>query len=123
MEYEQSLEDYLETILILRQSSNEVHQVEVARRLGVSQPAVNKAIRKLKEAGYVRTEGMHIFLTESGNKRAAETYDKHCNIRDLLMRIGVDEAAAERDACAIEHVIGSETYAAICAYIESHPKD
>lgn len=120
MENEQSLEDYLETIHILRLGSAEVHQVEVARRLGVSQPAVNKAIRKLKDADYVRTEGMHIFLTESGAKRAEEIYGKHCNIRDFLMRLGVDEKVAETDACIIEHVVSDGTYAAICKYLENN---
>ncbi len=122
MEYDQSIEDYLETILILRQGSDEVHQVEVARRLGVSQPAVNKAIRKMKESGYVRTEGMHIFLTESGRKRAEETYDKHCKIRDFLIRLGVDGEIAEADACVIEHVVSPSTYAAICNFLSKNDR-
>lgn len=66
MRIEQSVEDYLEAIHIISQTESQVHQVDVARRLNVSQPAVTKAIRKLKELGYVITEGMHIYLTDAG---------------------------------------------------------
>lgn len=60
MKVDQSVEDYLETILLLSQSAEQVHRADVARRLGVSLPAVTKAVRKLCDMDYVRTEGMHI---------------------------------------------------------------
>lgn len=40
----QSEEDYLETILILGVQLPVVHRIEVAKRLKVSQAAVNKAV-------------------------------------------------------------------------------
>jgi len=44
-----SNEDYLEAIVILSQKDPKVKSVEVARLLGVSKPAVNKAMNELKE--------------------------------------------------------------------------
>lgn len=117
MKYDQSTEDYLETILVLSQNAAEVHQIDVAKRMGVSQPAVNKAVRKLKDSGYVRTEGMHIFLTEEGAARASGVYDMHCDLRSFLLLLGVSEETAEADACKLEHVIGDETYAAIRRFL------
>ena len=67
----------------------------------------------MQEAGYIRTEGMHICLTEEGERRASEIYGKHVDIRAFLMKLGVPADEAERDACMIEHVIGDATYAAI----------
>ena len=120
MRIEQSVEDYLETIHIISQTEPQVHQVDVARRLGVSQPAVTKAIRKLKDLGYVVTEGMHIFLTDSGRARAESVYEKHIAVRRFLVVLGVSGEAAERDACLIEHIISDETYAAIKSYLANN---
>ena len=118
MKIEQSVEDYLETIHLISQTEEQVHQVDVARRLGVSQPAVTKAIRKLKELGYVVTEGMHIFLTEQGKARAEGVYEKHIAIRRFLVVLGVGGESAEHDACLIEHIICDETYDAIKRYLK-----
>lgn len=41
----QSEEDYLESILLLSGQLPFVHRIEVAKKLGVSQAAVNKAVK------------------------------------------------------------------------------
>ena len=48
----QSEEDYLESILILSGQLPVVHRIEVAKRLGVSQAAVNKAVKLLRARGW-----------------------------------------------------------------------
>lgn len=122
MRTEQSVEDYLEAVHVLALGGGPVHRSEVARRLGVSQPAVTKAVKKMQEAGYIRTEGMHICLTGEGEKRASEIYGKHVDIRAFLIKLGVNADDAERDACMIEHVICDATYAAIRAFIGDEKK-
>ena len=47
--YHQSEEDYLESILTISRHENVVHRIDVARRMNVSQAAVNKAIKLLLE--------------------------------------------------------------------------
>lgn len=118
MKVDQSVEDYLETILLLSQSAEQVHRADVARRLGVSLPAVTKAVRKLCDLDYVRTDGMHIHLTESGLARAREIYGKHVDIARFLVSLGVAGDVAERDACLMEHVVSEQTYAAIRNYLK-----
>lgn len=66
MKRNQSAEDYLECILLLSKESEFVHRVEVARRIGVSQPAVQKAVKILTESGYVECDGLHLHLTAAG---------------------------------------------------------
>ena len=119
MRTDQSIEDYLETIYLLSQSKGDVHRAEVARELNVSQPAVTKAVKKLQDLGYVRTEGMHIFLTDSGKRRATAIYARHVDIRSFLIKLGVSEAVAEDDACRLEHVISNETYEALKIFLNS----
>lgn len=122
MKHNQSGEDYLETILLLSKKQEAVHRIDVARAVGVSQPAVQKAIKILIAQGYVETDGMHIHLTESGRKYAESVYGRHCTIRAFLRLLGVSEEAADADACEMEHIISPETYSAIQRYIENNGK-
>ena len=106
----QSEEDYLESILILSDRLPVVPRIEVSRRLGVSQAAVNKAVKLLCARGYVYEDGKHLYLTENGRAYASSVYEKHCIIRDYLIDRGVSPAAAESDACKMEHLVSEETF-------------
>lgn len=106
----QSEEDYLESILTLGQELPIVHRIDVAKRMGVSQAAVNKAMKLLFEKGYIYEEGKHLYLTETGKAYAEVVYEKHCIIRDYLIKNGVSAATAEEDACRMEHLISEETF-------------
>ena len=55
MKLGESLEDYLETMLILEESGK-IRSVDVAKHLNVSKPSVNNALCILKEKGYVTQE-------------------------------------------------------------------
>ena len=109
--YNQSGEDYLESILTLGKEGKIVHRIDVAKRMNVSQAAVNKAMKILVEKGYVYEDGKHLYLTEEGKKYAEAVYEKHCIIRDYLVFCGVSAATAEEDACHMEHLISEETFA------------
>lgn len=110
----QSLEDYLEMILILSQTKKEIRSIDLANSLNYSKASISVALKKLKEEQYIYfDEKMHIFLTESGFKVASKVYERHIILRELLYRIGVSEPNATKDACAIEHIISEETFIAI----------
>ena len=113
VKHNQSEQDYLEIILNLSEEQSTVHRIDVAKRAGVSQPAVNKAMKLLVEKGYIYEDGKHLYLTETGKKYAKEVYEKHCILRDYLIRIGVSPACAEEDACHMEHVVSDETFQAL----------
>ena len=110
MKRNQSAEDYLESILLLSRENEFVHRVEVARKIGVSQPAVQKAIKLLQAAGYVECDGLHIYLTLNGEKYASEIYERHCIIRDFLKLNGVNAVDADADACEFEHAVSAATF-------------
>ena len=115
--YNQSEQDYLESILNLSKTQTTVHRIDVAKRLDVSQAAVNKAMKLLVEKEYVYEDGKHLYLTPKGKKYAEEVYEKHCIIRDFLQKLGVSPARAEDDACHLEHVVSDETFLAMKAYL------
>ena len=109
----QSLEDYLESILMLASGERIVHRIDVAKRMGVSGAAVNKAMKILVERGWIYEDGKHLYLTEDGKLYAQAIYEKHCIIRDFLLRLGVSSSVAEDDACSLEHCVSDETFAAM----------
>lgn len=109
--HNQSAEDYLESILMLSREGEIVHRIDVAKRMNVSQAAVNKAVKLLCEKEYVYEDGKHLYLTEKGRQYAEAVYERHCIIREYLIACGVSPAVAEEDACNMEHVISEETFA------------
>lgn len=119
MKSKQSLEDYLENILLLSKENEYVHRVDVARKTGVSQPAVQKAVKILQNDGLVECDGLHIYLTDKGRAYAIKIYDKHCIIKNFLVILGVDDKTAEEDACQMEHVISSKTFDKIKKFVKA----
>ncbi len=110
VKYNQSEQDYLETLLTLSKQQAVVHRIDVAKRMNVSQAAVNKAIKLLCEKQYVYEDGKHLYLTESGRAYAEAVFERHCIIREFLLQNGVSAAVAEEDACRMEHLISDETF-------------
>ncbi|MBQ8405664.1 MAG: metal-dependent transcriptional regulator [Clostridia bacterium] len=108
--YNQSEEDYIESILTISKTQDVVHRVDVAKRMEVSQAAVNKAVKLLCEKGYVYEDGKHLYLTPTGKAYAEKVYEKHCIIREYLEKNGVSAATAEEDACRMEHLLSDETF-------------
>ena len=120
MHKNQSAEDYLECILLLSRETEFVHRVDVARKIGVSQPAVQKAVRILVENGYIECDGMHIYLTQKGRNYAEEVFDRHCTIRQFLTLHGVNLKDADEDACELEHVVSTATFNMMKDYVQNH---
>ena len=56
LKHNQSEEDYLESILLISKTQPVVHRIDVAKRMDVSQAAVNKAVKILLEKGYVEED-------------------------------------------------------------------
>ena len=94
--------------------------MDVARRVGVSQPAVQKAVKILTGQGFVECDGLHIYLTSKGAEYAEKIYDRHCTIRRFLKLLGVNSEDADSDACEMEHVLSEATFGAMKAYVEKN---
>lgn len=104
-------DDYLEAILLITRSKGYCRAINIANELGVTKPSVSVAVAKLQEDGLITLdEEKLIRFTELGRELAELTYAKHCYFRDLLLSAGVDEATAEKEACAMEHAISGESF-------------
>ncbi len=120
MMIQESGEMYLETILVISGEKKYVRSVDIARRLGYSKPSVSRAMKNLKEEGYIDIdENGHIFLLEKGRAVAARIYERHEVLTKCLISLDVDPKIAEEDACRIEHIISDETFDRIREYTDS----
>ena len=115
---EESVEDYLETILVLSKRLPVVRSIDIANELEYSKPSVSVAMKNLKGRGYitVSSEG-YIVLTEEGRKLASDTYERHTLISQWLVELGVSPETASADACRIEHDLRQESFDALKCHI------
>lgn len=121
MKLYESSEDYLETVLILKERNGNVRAIDIAREMGFSKPSVSIAIHKLEDNGYLTiTEDGNILLTESGSEIANKIYDRHLTISKALTMLGVNEEQSLVDACKIEHDISEETFAKLKEFVKKH---
>ena len=119
----ESVENYLETILILSYSEGPVRSVDIANELEYSKPSISVAMKNLRTSGYILMDSNgYITLTESGREIAQKIYDRHMLISDWLIFLGVDKKTAVNDACKMEHGMSEESYIAIQKHIEEWKK-
>lgn len=111
MRLQESGQMYLETILVLSKNGANVRSIDVVEHMGFSKPSVSRAVKNLKDAGYitVNRDG-YITLTATGMDEANKMYERHKILSAFLTSIGVSEEVAARDACKIEHVISDESF-------------
>ena len=117
----ESSEDYLETILILREKNGNVRSIDIVNKMNFSKPSISIAMKKLKSEGMVEMDlNGYITLTARGEEVAQRIYSRHKLLEKCLIAIGVEPGTAEEEACRIEHVIDDDTYDKINAYYEKH---
>ena len=121
MKIQESAENYLETILILKQRQGQVRSIDIVNELNFSKPSVSVAMKKLRESGLIEMapDGMITLLPE-GMRIATTIYERHVLLSQYLIRLGVDPKVAAEDACRIEHVISEESFGKIKAHAEQY---
>ncbi len=115
----QSLEDYLEMVHILcLENKGCAHVKDIAERLSVKMPSVNKAMNELKKYDLVIQEPYTgISLTANGKKAAARILARHFLLKSLLVKLGVNEKNANEDACKMEHILSQESLDCIDQFV------
>lgn len=116
----ESGENYLETILRLKERQGSVHSIDVARELNYSKPSVSRAVKNLCQEGYITMEdGGELELTPLGKEKAESIYERHKILtRFLETTIGVAHELAEADACKMEHIISDEVFEKIKQFVK-----
>lgn len=119
----ESAENYLETILMLKNKTGHVRSIDIATELNVTKPSVSVAMKHFREEEYITiAEDGGISLTEKGMKIAERIYERHRVITEALIALGVDEKTASEDSCKIEHDISDQTFEKIKEHLAKYRK-
>ena len=118
MKIQESGENYLEMILMLKKEKGSVRSIDVAHALSVTKPSVSRAMSILRQAGHITMdeEGL-LSLTASGREIAERIYERQRLLTEYLTALGVSPETAAQDACRMEHVISQESFDKIRAHV------
>lgn len=117
----ESIEDYLETILSLQKRISYVRAIDIAREMNFSKPSVSIAMKNLREKKYIDVDDNgYITLTDAGLKQAENVLEKHTILSNWLIGLGVNPETALEDACRMEHDISEESFLAIKNHINAN---
>lgn len=119
MKIQESAENYLEAILVLKQERGAVRSIDIVHHMNFTKPSVSRAMGLLRTNGYITMdpEGW-IELTSEGLAIAERIYERHQLFTKWLVDLGVSPETAAEDACRIEHDISEETFQRMKAYIQ-----
>ena len=111
MKLHASGEDYLESILILKNRKGFVRSIDVAVFMNYSKPSVSHAVSLLRDGGFIMVDDNgYLDLTSAGKAVAEKIYERHQFFTEQFIAAGVDPEIAERDACRIEHAISDTSF-------------
>ena len=121
MKTNESAENYLETILMLKKEKGAVRSIDIVHQMEFTKPSVSRAMALLREKGQITMdkEGW-IELTDDGRESAERIYERHLLMTEWLIALGVSPDVAAEDACRIEHDISEETFRQLKAHIQKH---
>ena len=121
MKIQESAENYLEAILILKQNKGSVRSIDIAHYLNFSKPSVSIAMKNLRNSELITVDSDgFISLTDAGHEIAETIFERHTVLSNMLINLGVPADIAAEDACRMEHVISEESFNAIKKHIVSH---
>ncbi|MDU5730334.1 MAG: manganese-binding transcriptional regulator MntR [Citrobacter freundii] len=97
----------------------EARQVDMAARLGVSQPTVAKMLKRLASVGLIEMIPWRgVFLTAEGERLAQESRERHQIVENFLLMLGISPEIARRDAEGMEHHVSKETLEAFSRFTQ-----
>ena len=80
MKIQESAENYLEAILMIKKEKGEVRSIDIVNWLNFSKPSVSVAMKQLEQNGYIeRDSAGHISLLPPGQKIA------EASMRDMIL--------------------------------------
>ena len=119
MKLTNSQEEYLKTIYLLEKNNKKVRVTDIAKKLKITKPSVNKGINVLKEIGLVNYKAYgDIMLTEKGKKLALSIIKRQDILEMFLVNVlEIQKDEAIEEAKALKHAISENTALRLNKYI------
>ncbi|MDD3747355.1 MAG: metal-dependent transcriptional regulator [Anaerostipes sp.] len=119
MKINESVENYLETILMLSKKLPVVRSVDIANELNFKKSSVSVAMKNLRLNNMITvTDSGFIYLTDDGREIADMIFERHSVLSQWLESLGIDKETAAEDACRMEHVISKKSFKAVKEHVE-----
>lgn len=117
----QEREDYLEAMYLIKRKGNQITKKDISEHLQVPISRVGLVVNELIDEGYLRKdENRHLFLTAIGINKGREFLERHRCLTEFLRLVsGVEMDLAEKNACAIEHILDEKIYLGIRLFMEN----
>lgn len=97
MRIQESAENYLETILIIKKRCGQVRAIDIVNELSFSKPSVSVAMKNLRINGYIDVDANgNIELLEQGRLIAEKIYERHTLLTRWLTALGVNPQTGGR---------------------------
>lgn len=119
MKLTNSQEEYLKTIYLLEKNDKKVRVTDIAEKLKITKPSVNKAIKTLAEMKLINYKAYgNISLTKEGESNAIDIIKRQDILEMFLIEIlDIEKEQAEKEATAMKHAISRETVEKLNKYI------
>lgn len=119
MKLTNSQEEYLKTIYILEKTEKQIRVTDIAIKLNITKPSVNRAIKNLKEIKLINYEAYgNITLTTEGRNLAKSILKRQDILKMFFTEVlEIDEKQAEEEAKAMKHALSKETEQKLDIYI------
>lgn len=121
MNLSNSQEEYLKTIYLLENSNAKVRVTDIASKLNITKPSVNKAVNILKGLKLInyKTYG-NISLTNLGKKLSKEIIKKQDTLKMFLVGfLDIEDKEAEEEAKKMKHAMSAITIKNLEKYINN----
>ena len=119
MELSNSQEEYLKTIYLLEKNKKKARVTDIAEKMNITKPSVNKALKLLKEAQLINYEVYgDIKLTAKGQEVAKEIIKKQDILETFLIGVlEIEKEQAQKEATAIKYAMTKESIEKLDKYI------
>ncbi|SLM29533.1 Iron (Metal) dependent repressor, DtxR family [Desulfamplus magnetovallimortis] len=116
----ESLEDYLETILMLEEANHVARSRDIAANMGIQRGSVTSMLKNLAEKELINYEPYgYITLTPEGKNIAREITKRHALLKDFFTRVvQIDSEKADVMACKMEHSVDRDSLEKLTRFIE-----
>ena len=119
VEAEEEIDETLERIWHLAERTD----LTVSRLLHGEDPIGRGLLQKMQDARLILLDEDHLALSPSGEIRASGLV-RRARLAETLFQstLGMDQRAAEREACRFEHILSTEATDRICAFLGHPPR-
>lgn len=107
-----SREEYLESMLLLKQAKGLIRPVDLAHNMGYSKASISRAVAKLAASDLVLVDSEGFLdLTERGEALARRSHAKTSFFSKILTKAGVDSDRVDFEARRMQRALSDDSFA------------